>query len=162
MNRVTPPVQDASPAGKSGPHYSWRALMVGGIALIGVGCYFLFVRPPLLPEDVRYMDASLPEVFAAAPGMRNWLSKVFMVLGGYVVSVGILTCYVARTGLRVRAPGAMAVASLSGAMSIGLMVVVNFMIHSDFRWVLLLLTIPWIGAAILYWREGAWIATRAS
>jgi hypothetical protein len=56
----------------------------------------------------------------------------------------------------------MAVASLSGAMSIGLTVVVNFMIHSDFRWVLLLLTIPWIGAAILYWREGAWIATRAS
>jgi hypothetical protein len=136
--------------------------MGGGIAMIGVGCYFLFVRPPLLPEDVRYMGMSLSEVIAAVPGLQVWLSKVFMVFGGYVVSTGMLTCYVARAGLRVRAPGALATASLSGVMSIGLMVAVNFVIQSDFRWILLLLTTPWISAAILYWREGAWTGTRAS
>jgi hypothetical protein len=136
--------------------------MVGGIALISVGCYFLFVRPPLLPEDVRYMGTSLPAVIAAVPGLQVWLSKVFMVLGGYIVSVGVLTCHVARTGVRVRAPGALAVASLSGAMSIGLMVAVNFVIQSDFRWVLLLLIVPWLSAVVLYWREGAWTATRTS
>jgi len=136
--------------------------MIGGIALLGVGCYFLFVRPPLLPEDVQYMGTSLPAVIAAVPGLQTWLSKVFMVLGGYVTSFGVLTCYVARTGVRVRAPGALAVVSLSGAMSIGLMVAVNFVIHSDFRWVLLLLVVPWIGAVVLYRREGAWTATRGS
>ena len=127
--------------------------MVGGIALIGVGCYFSFLRPALLPEDVRYIGKSLPEVMAAVPGLRHWLPKVFLVLGGYIASVGVLTCYVAGTSLRARVPGALAVASVSGAMSIGLMVAVNFAIQSDFRWVLLLLIVPWISAVLLYWRE---------
>lgn len=108
--------------------------MAGGIALIGVGCYFSFLRPPLLPEDVRYIGMALPEVMTAVPGLRHWLPKVFLVLGGCIASVGVLTCYVAGTGLRMRAPGALAVATLSGAMSIGLMVAVNFAIQSDFRW----------------------------
>lgn len=161
MGRATPSVRCGGTDGRSGPIYSWRALMVGGIALIGVGCYFLFLRPPLLPEDGRYMGVSLSEVLAAVPGLRNWLPKVFMVLGGYITSAGILTCYVAGTGLRARAPGALAVASLSGAMSIGLMVAVNFVIQSDFRWFLLLLIAPWMSAVFLYWRESIWMATRA-
>jgi hypothetical protein len=70
------------------------------------------------------------------------------------VSVGVLICYTARASLRTRAPGALAVTCLSGVMSIGLMVAVNFAIHSDFRWILLLLTMPWIAAVFLYWWEG--------
>jgi hypothetical protein len=84
--------------------------MLGGVALIRVGGYFLSLRPPLLPEDVRYMGMSLPDVMAAVPGPRNWLPKVFMVLGGYISSVGVLTCYVAGSSLRMRAPGAPAAA----------------------------------------------------
>lgn len=154
MDRATKCVRNADPADRSVSTYSWRALMVGGVALVAVGGYFAFLRPPLLPEDVRYMGMSLSEVLAAVPGLRNWLPKIFMVLGGYIASVGILTCYVAVTGLRIRSPGALAVASLSGAISIGIMVAVNFVIGSDFRWVLLLLIIPWISAVFLYWREG--------
>jgi hypothetical protein len=100
------------------------------------------------------MGMSAREVLSAVPGLLNWLQKVFTVLGGYIVSVGVLTCYTARTGLRVRAPGALAVTCLSGVMSIGLMVAVNFAIQSDFRWVLLLLTTPWVTAVFLYWWEG--------
>lgn len=134
MGRATSSVRSAGPDGKPGLIHSWRALMVGGIALIGVGCYYWFLRPPLLPEDVRYTGMSLPEVSAVVPGLRNWLTKVFMVL---------------------------AVTTLSGAMSIGLMVAVNFVIRSDFRWILLLLIAPWTSAVFLYWREGTWTATQA-
>lgn len=154
MERATSHARNRDPADGPVASYSWRALMVGGLALIGVGGYFLFLRPPLLPEDARYIGMSLPEVAAAVPGLRKWLPKVFMVLGGYIASVGILTCYVAGTGLRARAPGALAAASLSGAMSIGIMVAMNFAIQSDFRWVLFLLIVPWISAVFLYWREG--------
>lgn len=161
MGRSTSRVRGAGPADRSGPTYAWRALMVGGVALIGVGGYFLFLRPPLLPEDGRYMGMSLPDVMAAVPGLRNCLPKVFTVLGGYIASVGVLTCYVAGSGLRTRTPGALAAASLSGAMSVGLMVAVNFAIHSDFRWVLVLLIVPWLSAGLLYWWEGTWTTVRA-
>lgn len=147
---------------RPGRSCSWRVLMAGGFALIGVGCYFLFLRPSLLPEDARYLGMPLDVILVAVPRLQAWLSKVFVVLGGYIVSVGMLTCYVARIGLRERAPGALAVACMSGTTSIGLMVTVNFLIHSDFRWVLLLLIVPWISAVFLYWREGTWTATQAS
>jgi hypothetical protein len=28
-------------------------LVMAGVTLIGTGIYFLFLRPPLLPEDIR-------------------------------------------------------------------------------------------------------------
>ena len=33
-------------------------LILAGVTLIGVGLYFILLRPPLLPEDVRYMALS--------------------------------------------------------------------------------------------------------
>jgi hypothetical protein len=43
------------------PHSS-TVLFVGGIILIGLGLYFMFLRPPLLPEDPRYMGTSLEAI----------------------------------------------------------------------------------------------------
>src|SRR4051794_29794350 len=40
------------------PHSS-TVLFMGGILLVILGLYFLFVRPPLLPEDPRYMGTSI-------------------------------------------------------------------------------------------------------
>ena len=65
---------------KFSPHYP-KALALGGISLLGVGCYFLFLRPPLLPEDARYMGISLPALQMAVPGLGGWLQKVFWVMG---------------------------------------------------------------------------------
>jgi hypothetical protein len=151
---------DRSASAKIGarPRYSSWALTISGLALIGMGLYFLLIRPPLLPEDPRFMGTTLEHITATIPGLLNWLHKVFAVLGGYITSTGILTCYLARTSLRAHAPGALAVACLFGAMSIGLMVVINFVIESDFRWVLLLLASPWVAAVLLYWRETTWTA----
>lgn len=135
--------------------YSWIALTAGGVVLAGLGIYFVAIRPPLLPEDPRFMGASLEAIQAAVPGLATWLRRVFWVMGGFMFSAGVLTIYLARTSFRARARGAAAIAAATGVTSIGWMVAVNFMIASDFRWLLLAFTLPWAIALVLYWREGA-------
>lgn len=45
---------------KAGARWTLSSLLLAGsgVLLIGVGLYFLFVRPSLLPEDVRFMKLS--------------------------------------------------------------------------------------------------------
>jgi hypothetical protein len=135
-------------------HHSSTVLAVGGVILMGLGLYFIFFRPPLLPEDPRYMGSSLEQIQANLPGLLVWLSRVFWVMGGYMLASGVLTCYVAFTSFKARMPGAVLAVAISGLVSIGLMSAVNFIIASDFKWLLLLFTLPWVLSLILYAIEG--------
>ena len=141
------------------PHSS-NVLFLGGMLLIGIGLYFMFFRPPLLPEDPRFMGTSLEQIRTGFPGLLLWLPRVFLVLGGYMASTGVLTCYLAKTSFRTRAAGAAWVAALSGLTSIGLMAMVNFMIDSDFKWLLLLFTLPWALSLWLFHQENRWTPTK--
>ncbi len=125
------------------------ALAFGGVILMGMGLYFAFLRPPMLPEDIRYMGASLAQIQAAMPGLGPWLARVFGVLGGYMFATGLLTFYVAVTGFRTGRLGAITVVSVSGLASIGWMAITNFAIDSDFKWFLLAFTLPWLAALML-------------
>ena len=127
-----------------------KVLAFGGIILMGIGLYFIFLRPPLLPEDARYMNTTLAEIQAAAPGLSTWLQKVFWVMGGYIFTVGMLTVYMAFSSFQARARGVFPVIALAGLSSIGWMTFVNFIIASDFKWLLLLCALPWLAALILY------------
>ena len=127
------------------------SLALGGVILMGMGLYFGFLRPPLLPEDLSYMGASLTQIQNAIPGLQPWLVRVFGVLGGYMFATGLLTVYVAATGFRTGGLGAMAVVSVSGLASIGWMVTTNFLIESDFKWLLLVFTLPWVVALVFSW-----------
>jgi hypothetical protein len=117
--------------------------------------YFIFLRPPLLPEDLRYMGASRAQLDSVAPGLAVWLTKVFRVMGGYVSATGILTIAVAATAFRSHNRGVAVAAAAAGAASIGWMTIVNFMINSDFKWVLLGAAILWTCSIVLFWLEGA-------
>ncbi len=119
------------------------SLALGGLILMGMGIYFGFLRPPLLPEDLKYMGTSLTQIQSAIPGLQPWLTRVFGVLGGYLFATGLLTVYAALTGFRAGGFGAMAVVSVSGLASIGWMAVTNFLINSDFKWLLLVFALPW-------------------
>ena len=123
---------------------------LGGLLLVAMGIYFVLLRPPLLPEDLRYMGSSLQNAKENIPGLLNWLPKVFFVMGGYIFTTGLLTIFIAITTFRKRLRGAFSIVALAGISSISLMIVVNFMIDSDFKWVLLTFTLPWIFALILY------------
>ena len=130
--------------------YSASILALGGFLLIVMGLYFVLLRPPLLPEDLRYMKTNLSIIHNSAPGLSVWLKKVFWVMGSYIITTGLLTVFISFTSFRTRLRGAFSIVALAGISSIGSMTGVNFMIGSDFKWLLLTFTLPWAIALILY------------
>ena len=130
------------------------AVILGGcgLILIGIGLYFVWARPALLPEDVRYIGVTSAELQSVEPGLRRWLHRVFWVLGGYIMATGILTLYLATTAFRTRARGARVAVALAGAASIGSMAVVNVLIDSAFKTPLVAVAALWALAVVLHWR----------
>jgi hypothetical protein len=129
-------------------------LVLQGLLLVGLGLYFVFVRPPLLPEDPRFMGASLVEIQVTMPGLLIWLRRVFWVMGGFMFSTGILMTYIATVTFPHLMRSGRSLIALASFTSIGWMAVINFMINSDFKWLLLVFNLPWIFTLILSYREG--------
>lgn len=136
---------------------SWRpssiALVMAGVTLIGTGFYFLFLRPPLLPEDIRYMALPPAQFDNLRPRLELWLTHVFRVMGGYVLATGVLMVTLAVTSFRQHSTPTAIGALIGGAASIGWMAVVNFLIDSDFKWVLLAMALLWAVSLVLFWVE---------
>ena len=130
--------------------YSASCLTIGGLLLAGMGLYFIFFRPPLLPEDLKYMNTTLSVVQNNIFNLSAWLQKVFWVMGGYIFTTGLLTLYIAQTSFRTRTRGAFIIVALAGITSIGSMTIVNFILQSDFKWVLLAFTLPWFIGLVFY------------
>lgn len=128
-------------------------LILAGIALIGTGSYFVTIRPALLPEDIRYMALSEAQFDFVRPRLEVWLRHVFGVMGGYVLATGVLAITLAATSFRAHHPGAAVGALIAGGASIGWMAVVNFVIDSDFKWLLLGMALLWACSLVLFWIE---------
>lgn len=124
-------------------------LTLSGLALVGIGGYFVLARPALLPEDARFMGTTQAALLKAAPDLSRWLKRVFWVMGGYIVSTGVLVAYLANTSLRSGEGGALVVLALVWATSIGWMALVNVVIDSDFKRPLLALAGLWVLALLL-------------
>lgn len=117
------------------------ALAVGGVWLVGLGLYFIALRPALLPEDERFLGASLAVAKASLPGLTAWLGHVFDVLGGFAAALGALTLWTARYPV----PPVMKLgAALAGLAACAWMSATNFQLQSDFRWVLAAALVPWL------------------
>jgi hypothetical protein len=128
-------------------------LILAGIILVGVGLYFILLRPPLLPEDVHYMDLPLAQLDILRPRLELWLTHVFRVMSGYILATGVLGITLAATAFRAHQKGAAIGAMIGGAASIGWMAVVNFMINSDFKWILLVMASIWACSLGLFFLE---------
>ena len=94
-------------------------LVVFGSALVAMGLYFMFARPALLPEDLRYIGQSAAQLEASGARLSAWLLLVFRVMGGYVVATGVLTIALAATSLRARSRSAAGAVLVAGVVSIG-------------------------------------------
>ncbi|OCK53813.1 hypothetical protein [Bradyrhizobium sp. LMTR 3] len=125
-------------------------LIAAGISLVGIGSYFILIRPALLPEDIRFMAMPAAQLDAIRPRLEMWLTHVFRVMGGYVLATGILAVTLAVTSFRRHSIPAAVGAATGGVASIGWMAVVNFMIDSDFKWVLLAMALVWALSLVLF------------
>ncbi len=130
---------------KPRPSISMFIFIACGIWLIGLGLYFMFLRPPLLPEDLRYMGAVPSEIQSAMPGLELWLKRVFTVMGGFMTGTGLLTILAAMKASVVREKRTWIFLALAGLFTVGTMSLTNFQLNSDFKWLLLIPALLWVG-----------------
>lgn len=128
---------------------TWMMLACG-LWLIALGLYFILLRPPLLPEDSRFMGTTLDQLRLAAPGLEGWLQRVFTVMGGFMAGAGVLTVFVAVVVMPARLKGTSSALALSGVLTVVLMSATNFAIQSDFRWLLLVPALAWLAGLVLF------------
>lgn len=133
---------------KPRPSISIFIFIACGVWLIGLGFYFMFLRPPLLPEDLRYLGTGSGEIQATMPGLAAWLRRIFTVMGGFMMGAGVLTILVAIKTTAVRDKWTWSVLALAGLLTVGTMSLTNFQLNSDFKWLLLIPSLLWsIGLA---------------
>ena len=121
-----------------------------GVWLVGLGLYFIMFRPPLLPEDARFMGTTVAQIRTAVPGLESWLQKVFTVVGGFMAGAGVLTVFVATVAMPPRLKGTSWAIALSGAFTVVLMSATNFALDSDFRWLLFVPAFVWLAGLAFY------------
>jgi hypothetical protein len=131
-------------------HVSKWMFVACGVWLVGLGFYFIVLRPPLLPEDARFMGTTLGQARTAVPGLESWLQKVFTVMGGFMAGTGVLTVYVATEAIPRRLKGTSWAIALSGALTVALMSATNFALYSDFKWLLLVPAFVWLAGLVFY------------
>jgi hypothetical protein len=125
-------------------------LIACGVWLVGLGLYFVVLRPPLLPEDLRFSGTTLVQIRAAAPGLEGWLEEVFTVMGGFMAGAGVLTVFVAIKAMPLRLQGTPWAIAFTGALTVALMSATNFALDSDFKWLLLTPALIWLVSLALY------------
>ena len=127
--------------------------------MIGLGGYFMFVRPPLLPEDLRYLGSSTTQVAALSPHLASWLRNVFTVMGGFMAGCGVLTIFVGVRAVPQSLYGTGIALGCAGLLTVATMSWTNFALDSDFKWLLLVPAVAWLLGLVSY-ATGS-IATRA-
>ena len=115
-----------------------------GLYQLALGGWFMVLRPPLLPEDLRYVGQTSTD-------LRSWLDLVFNVMGGQMAAFGCALILVTLCDLNGLTRVGRALLLSSGAFSAVLMAYTNFVLGSDFRWALLIPVALWIafGAIVL-------------
>jgi hypothetical protein len=136
-------------------HREWSALilLICGVWLIGLGLYFMFLRPPLLPEDLRYLGRTFAEIDAAAPELAPWLRRVFTVMGGFISATGVVTGLVVMNAAARGRRATGVVLAVVGLVSVATMSATNFAIQSEFKWPLLVPAVLWAIAVAASFRE---------
>jgi hypothetical protein len=127
--------------------------MLFGAALVVMGLYFILLRPAFLPEDLRFIGVSQAAIESTLPRLASWLTHVFQVMGGFIATTGVLMIALAATSFRTHQWTAAAAVFIGGLGSIAWMTFINFVIDSDFKWVLLSIAFVWMCSLILFWFE---------
>lgn len=82
------------------------------------------------------------------------MRRVFFVMGGFITAAGVMTTFLAATAIPDRRKGAGIVLLLAGLATVGTMSWVNFVIASQFKWLLLAPAVLWLAGVAAYALEG--------
>lgn len=113
--------------------------MAGGVVIglgaitIAVAFYFVALRPPFLPEDLRYIGGN-PQ--ALSPALRDWLGIVFHTWGGFIAGYGIMLTGAGLFMLTGRNSWVVRATALSLPIVFGRFLYSNVLLSSDFLWVI--------------------------
>ena len=121
-----------------------------GIWLMGLGGYFMFVRPTLLPEDLRYLGSSASQIEVVLPRLGPWLRNVFTVMGGFIAGCGVLIIFVSVRAIPRRIQGTGTALGCVGLLTVATMSWTNFVLDSDFKWLLLAPAVAWLFGLVSY------------
>ena len=124
------------------------SLVVLGVSLLTValGVYMAVLRPPLLPEDMRFIGvapSSLP------PSLLRWLSIVFATWGGFIIALGVVLFGVASALWTARSRVLRWATALALVVAFGRFLWSNFVLRSEFLWFIALLFLVSLAAAIM-------------
>lgn len=100
-----------------------------GVLTLGLGLHFLFVRPPMLPEDFRFTGinpAELPE------RMADWLRIVFRTWGGFLAGFGVALVGVAAYLFTARRVPLCWAVAIGVVVAFGRFLLSNVVIRSDY------------------------------
>ena len=113
----------------------------------------MFLRPALLPEDLRYIGLTIQEIQSAVPGLVHWLHRVFTVMGGFMMGAGALVIALMIKDSKRQRKLTLAALALAGISTVGTMSLTNFLLSSDFKWILLAPFLLWLVGLVLYARD---------
>ncbi|MEC4718083.1 hypothetical protein RY831_02890 [Noviherbaspirillum sp. CPCC 100848] len=130
--------------------FSKSIFLVCGIWLIGLGGYFMFARPALLPEDLRYLGLSAIQVETFVPNLASWLRNVFTVMGGFMAGGGVLIVFVSMRAVKQCIAGTGTALGLVGLLTVATMSYTNFVPDSGFKWLLLIPAVAWLLGLVSY------------
>ena len=121
------------PVSRTRPDLAGGVLIALGALTMGLAMYFLAVRPPLLPEDLRYVGGN-PQ--ALSPALRDWLDIVFHTWGGFIAGYGIMLTGAGLFMLTGRNSWLVRATALSLLIVFGRFLYSNIVLSSDFLWVI--------------------------
>ena len=121
-----------------------------GFWLIALGGYFMFLRAPLLPEDLRYLGSSATQVEMLLPHLASWLRNVFTVMGGFMAGCGVLIVFMSLRAVPQHVQGTGIALGFAGLFTVATMSGTNFVLDSDFKWLLLVPAIVWLLGLLTY------------
>jgi len=120
------------------PRSSWLTIaLLGGVAIV-MGLAFITLRPlvVLLPEDQRFTGMTVEQLRTQSPALFTWIGLVFRSWGAFAVGLGVLLTGIAVSAYRRGERWAWWTVALAGLSTFTIFLKVNFVLGSDFRWVI--------------------------
>src|SRR3989344_114314 len=81
---------------------AWKFFMLLGVVFVGMGLYFLLIRPAFImqPEDVRVAKLTGDQIKSFSPDLFLWLTFVIRAWGSFCLGFGTLVIGVSLLSFR--------------------------------------------------------------